>query len=72
MSAPTFIIHGEIDDVIPVSNGKSLAEISQKVSRLPKSSFPAHMTHNDFDFDYDILRPVKLFIEEAIKVNQEI
>jgi len=59
---PTFIVHGEKDEVIPVSHGKALAELSPATKK--DSHYPPHMTHNHFDLKTDIVDQVEAFLEK--------
>lgn len=59
---PTFIIHGEIDEVINNRNGKQLYEASP----APKKRLvtPLGMSHNGFDLNEDFIRPCARWLRE--------
>ena len=62
------IIHGERDDLIPATHGRTLQQIlhqqkddkkkqNENFDYLPfcDAKFHGHMTHNDFNMDADII-----------------
>ena len=54
---PTFILHGHQDEVIPYNHGETLFE--QSVGQPKKLHHPRDMTHNDYDLNRDLLRPLR-------------
>ena len=65
---PSFILHGERDNVVPFEHGlglfNALQERYQRENKLNKIMFVrrANMTHNDFDIDEDLLDPLQDFL----------
>ena len=59
---PTFFLHGHQDEVIPFAHGETLYENS--VGQPKVFHHPRDMTHNDFDMNRDLLRPLRQFIED--------
>lgn len=55
------IIHGEQDDIIPVSHGKEL--FTSSASRKKHLVCPVHATHNEWDLFQDIIKPVRDFVK---------
>jgi len=56
---PTFIVHGQKDKLIPISHAYELKD------RCAGPTFflsPPNMTHNDFDFYDDLIRPLMRFL----------
>ena len=59
VTCPTFIVHGEKDKLIPISHALALKD------RCYGPTFflsPPNMTHNDFDFYEDLIRPLMRFL----------
>ncbi len=59
VTCPTFIVHGQQDKLIPIDHAYKLKE------RCAGPTFflsPANMTHNDFDFYEDLIRPLMRFL----------
>ena len=59
--SPTYIVHGEIDEVINVRNGKDLHEFSG--AKIKDHNFPPTMTHNRFILNTDIIDPFTKFMK---------
>ena len=57
---PLLIIHGELDEIIPVSHGKELFTSSS--SRKKHLVCPPLATHNEWDLLQDVVKPVREFI----------
>ena len=59
VTCPTFIVHGQLDKLIPISHAYQLKD------RCAGPTFflsPPNMTHNDFDFYEDLIRPLMRFL----------
>ena len=59
VTCPTFIVHGQLDRLIPISHAYALKD------RCNGPTFflsPPNMTHNDFDFYEDLIRPLMRFL----------
>ena len=61
IQTPTFIVHGEKDQVIPVTHGRALAKLSPAAK--VGDHYPPHMTHNNFNIKEDIVDRVREFLE---------
>eukprot|EP00455_Lapot_gusevi_P043074 TRINITY_DN5194_c0_g1_i4.p1 TRINITY_DN5194_c0_g1~~TRINITY_DN5194_c0_g1_i4.p1 ORF type:complete len:340 (-),score=51.68 TRINITY_DN5194_c0_g1_i4:80-1036(-) len=57
---PILFIHGDRDTLIPPSHSTALYESCQHLGRRMLAIRPG-MTHNDFDFNIDILGPIREF-----------
>ena len=77
------IIHGERDELIPATHGRLLQETlfkqkddkkkqNENFDYLPycDAKFHAHMTHNDFHMNNDIMTPMKEFIQSVIPLYE--
>jgi len=62
---PTFIVHGQKDTLIPYSHAQQLHDKCQGQTQLV---LPTEMTHNDFDFYSDLIKPIFHFLMQ-IKMN---
>jgi fermentation-respiration switch protein FrsA (DUF1100 family) len=75
---PVLIIHGERDELIPATHGRLLQETlfkqkddkkkqNENFDYLPycDAKFHAHMTHNDFHLEQDIITPVRRFLQNV-------
>ena len=62
VKCPIFLIHGEKDDVIPISHSRSLIEKQKNI----EYKFPKNMTHNDFDLISDVLDPIYFFLRKCL------
>ena len=67
--APTYLVHGESDEVIHVSNGKELIELSSAATK--GQNFPPNMTHNHFDLKNDIIDKVTEFLRKIELLGEE-
>jgi pimeloyl-ACP methyl ester carboxylesterase len=62
VSCPAFFVHGRSDTLIPFQHSVTLHE--RCVGAPHKQiNLPDHMTHNDFDYEYDIIMPISTFLE---------
>lgn len=60
------MIHGEQDEVIKISHGKSLVSTYEQHGKFPKTAskvYPRRMTHNNFDLKRDIIVPISTFLQ---------
>ena len=64
VTAPVFIVHGKKDDLIPYSQAQSLLDCCIK-SRFTYLILPAEMTHNRFNVEEDLVRPLLKFLHKA-------
>jgi pimeloyl-ACP methyl ester carboxylesterase len=64
---PLLIIHGEMDEIIPVSHGKELYTSSS--SRKKHLVCPALATHNEWDLVQDVIKPIRDFIRRYRKLD---
>ena len=55
VQCPTFIVHGQKDALIPIEQAQQLNDACSGPSFMLS---PPQMTHNDFDFYEDIIRPL--------------
>lgn len=55
VKCPTFIVHGQKDGLIPYEHAQ---ELHDKCSGQSFLVLPLEMTHNDFDFYSDLIRPL--------------
>eukprot|EP00923_Selenidium_pygospionis_P023906 GHVN01041600.1.p1 GENE.GHVN01041600.1~~GHVN01041600.1.p1 ORF type:complete len:1093 (+),score=121.52 GHVN01041600.1:128-3406(+) len=63
MSAtPLMIIHGQKDEIINWRHGRKLARCSSATGRLKHTHFPEQADHNCFDFEFDMVKPLTLFL----------
>lgn len=61
VQCPTFLVHGRADDLIVYQHSEQLHErctATHKIILLHE-----HMTHNDFDYHDDIVKPLQEFID---------
>ena len=67
---PTFILHGHQDEVIPFHHGQ---ELNEAAIGEPKVFIERpHMTHNDYNLNRDLLRPLKdFFTRSGIETDLE-
>ena len=63
ITIPTFIIHGQRDEVISHENGKRLFELSG--SKQKQFANPPQMTHNRFELRPDFITPATQFLGEV-------
>ena len=59
---PTFIVHGQKDALIPIEQAQQLNDACAGPTFLLS---PPNMTHNDFDFYEDLIRPLMKFLVQA-------
>ena len=59
VTCPTFIVHGQKDKLIPIDHAYKLKD---KCSGPTFFLSPSNMTHNDFDFYEDLIRPLMRFL----------
>ena len=59
VSCPTFILHGQQDKLIPIDHAYALKE---KCGGPTFFLSPHNMTHNEFDFYEDLIRPLMRFL----------
>ena len=55
-TCPTFILHGQQDEVIPYNHGEALNR--EAVGEPKMFIHPRDMTHNIYDLNRDLLRPL--------------
>lgn len=58
---PTFIVHGQRDSLIPWDHAQQLHDSCKGQSYLV---MPKEMTHNDFDFYQDLIKPLHQFLTQ--------
>jgi len=61
VECPTFLVHGKADDLIIYQHSEQLHEkcsAQHKIILLHE-----HMTHNDFEYHDDIVKPLQEFID---------
>ena len=59
VTCPTFLIHGQLDELIPYSHSELL---HSKCSGPCTLVLPVHMDHNEFDFFDDLSHPFYFFL----------
>lgn len=59
IQCPTFIVHGQKDTLIPITQAQQLNDACGGPTCLLS---PPMMTHNDFDFYEDLIRPLMKFL----------
>ena len=59
VDCPTFIVHGQADTLIPVQQAQDLNNACGGPTFLVT---PPNMTHNEFDFYEDLIRPLMQFL----------
>lgn len=60
-NCPVFIVHGKADTLIPHSHAEELFEKCKGEAYL---HMPHYMDHNEFQFDIDLVEPIKDFIKK--------
>ena len=65
VTCPTFIVLGQKDTLIPFEHAQQLHEKCQGQTFMV---LPTEMTHNDFDFYQDLIKPIFQFLLQ-IKLN---
>ena len=68
VKCPTFFIHGKSDPLIPYQETEKLHELCKSIKDI---HLPPHMTHNDFDLEEDIMKPIGKFVKEKCEVDEE-
>lgn len=64
VKCPIFVLHGKQDETIPYSQAEGIYNM-MKNKVLAKLVTPSYMTHNEFNFDNDLIEPLKNFAEKA-------
>lgn len=72
VTCPTFLLHGQVDTLIPYTHSQALLEVCSGLSSLV---MPPDMDHNSFDYYEDLTRPLARFwrhcgISTAVKEGQ--
>jgi len=68
VSCPVLLIHGKKDLIIPCDHSKSLYQALQKENNhKSKLITPEKMTHNDFDFEVDLMNPTSTFSKDLFE-----
>ena len=62
MFCPTFILHGQKDALIPIEHAQALNDACSGPTYMVN---PPSMTHNDFDFYEDLIRPLMRFLIQS-------
>ncbi|CAI2375165.1 unnamed protein product [Moneuplotes crassus] len=69
VKCPTFLIHGQQDELIPYSHSERLHE---KCGGPCTLVLPAHMDHNEFDFFDDLSHPFYFFLLQCnVSIKQK-
>jgi abhydrolase domain-containing protein 17 len=68
-SLPILIIHGELDEIIPVAHGKEL--YSSSPSRRKHLVCPRIASHNEWDIMQDIIKPVRDFVKRYGNIRDQ-
>ena len=68
VKCPTFFIHGKSDPLIPYQETEKLYKLCKSKKDI---HLPPHMTHNDFDLEEDIMKPIGKFVKEKCEVDEE-
>lgn len=64
VTAPVFIVHGMKDDFIPYTQAQALLECCTR-SRFSYLLLPPEMTHNRFNVEDDLVKPLLKFLHKA-------
>lgn len=64
---PLLIIHGELDEIVPVTHGKEL--YTSCASRKKHLVCPPSASHNEWDLMMDVVKPVRDFVKRYKPVN---
>lgn len=59
VKCPTFIVHGQKDTLIPYQHSQELHDLCKGETLMV---LPTEMTHNDFDFFQDLIKPIHQFL----------
>lgn len=68
-SGKLLIIHGQNDEVIRVTHGKNLINVYENENRYKATAtkvYPRRMTHNNFDIQLDIIKPIVNFLRTEL------
>ena len=65
IDVPLLVIHGERDEVIPVSHGKTIYE--KAITKRKIGHFPTQARHNDWEFKEDVVFPTSSFLSTHIR-----
>lgn len=68
VTCPTLFIHGQKDTLIPFSHS---LELKDNCSGPYEILLPEEMTHNEFDYDEDLIIPVKNFLDKNTGILAE-
>ena len=68
VKCPTYFIHGKSDPLIPYQETEKLYKLCKSKKDI---HLPPHMTHNDFDLEEDIMKPIGKFVKEKCEVDEE-
>ena len=68
VKCPTYFIHGKSDPLIPYQETVTLHKLCNSIKDI---HLPPHMTHNDFDLEEDIMKPIGKFVKEKCEVDEE-
>ena len=64
IQTPTFIIHGQRDEVVPFSHGQELHDLSPVHRDSKHLQAVPHMTHNNFMLEQDFIEPGMEFLNK--------
>ena len=64
VTAPVFIVHGKSDELIPYEQSQALIEYATR-SRFTQLWLPLEMTHNRFNLEEDLVKPLLKFLAQA-------
>jgi fermentation-respiration switch protein FrsA (DUF1100 family) len=62
VTCPTFLVHGQQDQLIPFEHSQSLFKKCKGTTTL---TLPRMMDHNEFDFVEDLISPLHNFMVEV-------
>ncbi|MCQ2818551.1 MAG: alpha/beta hydrolase [archaeon] len=68
VTCPVLFIHGQKDKLIPFTHS---LELKENCSGPYEILLPEEMTHNEFDYDDDLINPVKNFLEKNTGIQNE-
>ena len=68
VKCPIYFIHGKSDPLIPYQETEELKKLCTSFSDI---KLPPHMTHNDFDLENDIMKPIGKFVKDHCVVDRE-
>src|SRR5690606_19430156 len=70
VKAPVLFIHGKADTLIPSTHSEEVKGICEK-NVTTSIHIPPNVTHNDFDMDEDIIKPIQDFFDQIkLKVTE--